>query len=47
MMKNVMAGILAKAAMKTAEKNANSTCHLYFYQPKEPKSLDKLKKFKK
>ncbi|MBR5058093.1 MAG: cyclic lactone autoinducer peptide [Clostridiales bacterium] len=43
-MKNVMANILAKAALKTAEKSANSSCHLWFYQPKEPKSLEKLKK---
>lgn len=43
--KNVMATIIAKTAMFAAIKSANSTCTLYFYQPKEPKKLKKLRKF--
>ncbi len=43
-MKNMVAGLLAKSARKSAEKSANSSCTLFFYQPKEPKALKKLKK---
>jgi cyclic lactone autoinducer peptide len=44
-MKNVVATAIAKAARNTAVKRANSTCTLYFYQPKEPSGLKKLRKF--
>ena len=44
-MKNVVATVIAKPAKNVAIKNANATCTLYFYQPKEPKKLKKLRKF--
>lgn len=44
-MKNVVATVIAKTAKNTAIKGANSACTLYFYQPKEPKKLKKLRKF--
>ncbi|MBD5544812.1 MAG: cyclic lactone autoinducer peptide [Roseburia sp.] len=44
-MKNIVATVIAKGAKNTAVKNANSACALYFYQPKEPKELKKLRKF--
>ncbi len=44
-MKKVIAKTIAKVAKKTATKSANSTCLFYFYQPKEPKAVKKLRKF--
>ena len=44
-MKKAVAKTIAKAAKKTAAKSANSTCLFYFYQPKEPKAVKKLRKF--
>lgn len=44
-MKNVVAAVIAKTAKNMAMKEANSVCTLYFYQPKEPKKLKKLRKF--
>jgi cyclic lactone autoinducer peptide len=44
-MKNVVATVIARIAKNTAIKGANSTCTLYFYQPREPKKLKKLRKF--
>ena len=45
MKKNFVADVVAKAAKNTAVKSANSTCTLYFYQPKETKQIKKLRKF--
>ncbi|MBR5960944.1 MAG: cyclic lactone autoinducer peptide [Clostridia bacterium] len=47
-MKNMSIGkqIIVKAAVKMASIQANSSCLLYGYQPKEPKALNKLKKIK-
>ena len=47
-MKNMSIGkqIIVKAAVKMAEVQANSCCPFIFYQPKQPKALNKLKKMK-
>lgn len=44
-MKNLVATVVAKGAKRVAIENANSACTLFFYQPKEPKKLKKLRKF--
>ena len=44
-MKKVVATIIATSAKNVASKNANSACTYFFYQPKEPKDLKKLRKF--
>lgn len=36
---------IAKAAVKTACIEANTTCNYYSYQPQEPKDLKRLRKF--
>lgn len=37
--------LVSKVAMGTAEKTANSACIFMGYQPKQPKSVNKLRKF--
>ena len=44
-MKKFIGAIIATAAKSEAIKNANSACTYFFYQPKEPKDLKKLRKF--
>lgn len=44
-MKKLVANALAKCAKGAAVESANSACVLYFYQPKAPKCLKKLRKF--
>lgn len=44
-MKNLVASVIAKSAKSSAVKSANSVCGLYFYQPKEPQKVKKLRKF--
>ena len=44
-MKNLVASVIAKSAKSSAVKSANSVCGLYFYQPKEPQNVKKLRKF--
>ena len=41
--KNVVEKLVAKMAYEKAKKDVNSTCILWFYQPKLPDSLKKLK----
>ena len=43
---NIGKQIIVKAAVRMAEVQANSCCPLFWYQPKKPKALDKLKKIK-
>lgn len=43
---NIGKKIIVKAAVKVAETQANSCCTWFFYQPKQPKALNKLKKNK-
>ena len=43
---NIGKQIIVKAAVKMAEVQANSCCIYFFYQPKQPKALNKLKKMK-
>lgn len=45
MKNNIVAKTVAKVAKSTATKNANATCTLFFYQPKETKQIKKLRKF--
>lgn len=44
-MKKAVANIIARAAKNEAIKNANSACAYFFYQPKVPKDLKKLRKY--
>ena len=44
-MKNLVASVIAKSAKSSAVKSANSVCGLYFYLPKEPQNVKKLRKF--
>lgn len=37
--------LIRSRAEKTAVKNANSVCDWWFYQPEQPKSVKKLRKF--
>ena len=37
--------MVVKAAYNAAEKNANSMCGFFFYQPKQPDAVKKLRKF--
>lgn len=37
--------IFKKAAYKAAQTSANRICNLFFYQPKLPESVQKLRKF--
>lgn len=37
--------LVKSRAEKAAVKNANSTCEWWFYQPEQPKSVKKLRKF--
>ena len=39
-----IAKAIATIAKKSAEKNVNSTCMAFFYQPKIPSSVKKLRK---
>lgn len=43
--KNTLLKLIASAAVKTAEKSANSTCDWWAYQPKTPQALKSLRKF--
>lgn len=43
-MKQKFVMALTNIVKKEAEKNVNSACLLFCYQPKESKALDKLKK---
>ena len=43
---NIGKQIIVKAAVKVAEVQANSCCPCLFYQPKQPKAMNKLKKIK-
>lgn len=43
-MKRVILKIIAKVAYVTAKIAANSTATCYFYQPKEPECVKKLKR---
>jgi len=36
---------VSRTAMKLAEKSANSSCHLWRFQPKESEKIKKLRKF--
>lgn len=37
--------MVVKAAYNAAEKNANSVCGFFFYQPKQSDAVKKLRKF--
>ena len=39
--------MVVKAAYNAAEKNANSVCGFFFYQPKQSDAVKKLRKFQK
>lgn len=41
--KKLLDKVVAKAAYQMAKKNVNSACFFYFYQPKIPDALKKLK----
>lgn len=43
--KNTLLKLMASAAVKTAEKSANTACQWWNYQPKEPETLKKIRKF--
>lgn len=45
--KNQLEKMVVKAAYNAAEKNANSVCGFFFYQPKQPDAVKKLRKFQK
>lgn len=45
MRKSVIDQFFKKAAYKVAETSANRICYLFFYQPKLPKSVQKLRRF--
>ena len=36
---------VARVALNSVKRNANSVCTLYFYQPREPKDMRKYRKF--
>lgn len=42
---NKLKKLLAKAAKKTADMGVNTACSWMTFQPKEPESLKKLRKF--
>ena len=44
--KKLLDKFVAKVAYQVAEKDVNSVCHFFYYQPKLPDSLMKLKKYK-
>lgn len=44
-MKTTLKKAIAKAAKKSASIEANTTCPLWGFQPKEPAELKKLRKF--
>lgn len=43
--KKTVEKVIAQAAVKAAEVEANTACNCYSYQPKEPKGLKGLRKF--
>ena len=45
-MKNLVNKTIKKVTEKNLERNANSWCHYFFYEPKAPKSLKKFSKVK-
>lgn len=45
--KNQLEKMVVKAAYNAAEKNANSVCGFFFYQPKQSDAVKKLRKFQK
>ena len=45
MFTGLMNQVVARAAYGTAANNANSVCGFFFYQPKLPEKVKKLRKF--
>lgn len=45
MKKNIINKIAADLVYETAVKQANSSCTFFFYQPKLPEKVKKLRKF--
>lgn len=43
--KEIVCKVVKSKAYKAAEKNANSACGWWLYQPKQPESVKKLRKF--
>lgn len=44
-MKGIIKKIVLMVANRMATVSANSSCALWFYQPKETKTIEKLRKF--
>lgn len=43
--KNIVGKLVADAARKTAQRNADTVCRIVFYQPQLPESVKKLRRF--